>query len=307
MCLFFQERKWKQLGDFLDKTGLARVKAKIDALLSLKMNLSLKGTANGVAELDANGHVPSRQLPSYVDDVMEYQGSENFPTYGEEDKIYVDTLTGLTYRWSGSMYVEISESLALGETSATAYRGDRGKSAYDHATAKGSQFASGLYKITTNSEGHVTAAAAVVKSDITDLGIPGEVPSMTGATALTNGTGGGVPAPAAGDQEKYLRGDGVWGTPEVDNKLVTYVVNGDICTDAIPADAYVVVKNSTISGASDGFYKANSAISANTTVTAGLLTATNVGEELQTINSRIVYSSTQPTGSLGMIWLKPKT
>lgn len=162
------------MGDFLDKTGLTRVTSKINTLLASKLSATLKGVANGVAELDANGRVPSQQLPSYVDDVIEYQGSENFPTYGEADKIYVDTLTGLTYRWGGSTYVEISESVALGETDTTAYRGDRGKIAYDHAAAKGSSFASGLYKIATNEEGHVTTATAVTKGDITELGIPGE-------------------------------------------------------------------------------------------------------------------------------------
>ncbi len=132
------------------------------------------GTANGVAELDSNGKVPSSQLPSYVDDVLEYDSKSAFPATGEGGKIYVARDTNKTYRWSGTAYVEISESLALGETSSTAYRGDRGKVAYDHASSKGSAFASGLYKITTNAEGHVTAAAAVVKSDITALGIPAQ-------------------------------------------------------------------------------------------------------------------------------------
>lgn len=94
---------------------------------------STKGTANGVAELDANGKVPSSQLPSYVDDVLEYSAKSSFPATGESGKIYVDTTTNKTYRWSGSAYVEISESLALGETDSTAYRGDRGKTAYDHS------------------------------------------------------------------------------------------------------------------------------------------------------------------------------
>ncbi len=135
---------------------------------------SLKGAASGVAELDANGLVPTSQLPSYVDDVLEYSAKSSFPTTGETGKIYVDTTTNLSYRWSGTAYVEISSSLALGTTSSTAFRGDYGNAAYAHAvTNKGSAFSSGLYKITTNSEGHITAATAVVKADITGLGIPG--------------------------------------------------------------------------------------------------------------------------------------
>ena len=130
-----------------------------------------KGNAGGVAELDSGGKVPSSQLPSYVDDVLEYASVSAFPATGESGKIYVALDTNLTYRWTGSEYVNISQSLALGETSSTAYRGDRGKAAYDHAQAKGSAFASGLYKITTNAEGHVTAVELVVKGDLTALGV----------------------------------------------------------------------------------------------------------------------------------------
>lgn len=91
-----------------------------------------KGDAGGVAELDSTGKVPSTQLPSYVDDVLEYGNKSAFPLSGEPGKIYIATDTNLSYRWSGSQYVEISPSIALGETSSTAYRGDRGKAAYDH-------------------------------------------------------------------------------------------------------------------------------------------------------------------------------
>ena len=138
--------------------------------------MSLKGASSGVAELDSNGKVPSGQLPAYVDDVLEFDSESAFPATGETGKIYVTLDTNLTYRWSGSTYVEISQSLALGETDSTAFRGDWGKVAYNHASAnpKGSAFSTGLYKITTNAEGHVTGAIAVQKSDITDLGIPAQ-------------------------------------------------------------------------------------------------------------------------------------
>lgn len=68
------------------------------------------GEAEGVASLDASGKVPASQLPSYVDDVLEVDGIENAPETGEKDKIYVDTSTDRTYRWSGTEYVEISAS-----------------------------------------------------------------------------------------------------------------------------------------------------------------------------------------------------
>lgn len=146
-----------------------------------------KGAAGGVAELDSNGLVPASQLPSYVDDVLEYASRSAFPATGETGKIYVDMSTNIIYRWSGSQYVEISPSLALGETSATAYRGDRGKAAYDHAQARGSAFASGLYKVATNAEGHVTGATAVAKGDITALGIPAQDTTYDAATQSANG------------------------------------------------------------------------------------------------------------------------
>ena len=97
--------------------------------------LSQRGTANGIATLNDEGKVPTSQLPSYVDDVIEYAGQGNFPTTGETGKIYVDTTNNKTYRWSGTGYVEISSSLALGYTSATAYRGDLGKANADAITA----------------------------------------------------------------------------------------------------------------------------------------------------------------------------
>lgn len=98
---------------------------------------SQKGAASGVAELDSSGKVPSVQLPSYVDDVVEFASRDSFPATGEDGKIYIAEDTNLTYRWSGTQYVEISPSLALGETSSTAYRGDRGKIAYDHSQTTG--------------------------------------------------------------------------------------------------------------------------------------------------------------------------
>jgi hypothetical protein len=77
-------------------------------------------------------------MPSYVDDVVEYAGISQFPASGEGGKIYVDTTTNRTYRWSGSTYTEISPSLALGETSSTAYAGDKGKAVTDAFNAHNS-------------------------------------------------------------------------------------------------------------------------------------------------------------------------
>lgn len=89
------------------------------------------GTNNGVATLDSSGKVVTSQLPSFVDDVLEFESKTAFPATGESGKIYVSLDTNLTYRWGGTEYVEISKSLALGETSSTAYAGNKGKDTTD--------------------------------------------------------------------------------------------------------------------------------------------------------------------------------
>lgn len=118
---------------FVSSADIASWNGKQDSLGFTPLSSTLRGVANGVAELDANGRVPASQLPSYVDDVLEFTRLSDFPTTGETDKIYIAKDTNIIYRWSGTDYVEISASLALGETSSTAYRGDKGKTAYDHS------------------------------------------------------------------------------------------------------------------------------------------------------------------------------
>lgn len=87
---------------------------------------------------------------------------------------------------------------------------------YTHPSS--TAYASGLYKITTNSLGHITAATAVTKSDIVALGIPSQDTNttysvFTAATASAAGSTGLVPSPAAGKQTSFLRGDGTWVIP----------------------------------------------------------------------------------------------
>ncbi len=97
--------------------------------------LSQKGIANGVVPLDGNALISSLYLPSYVDDVLEFDSISAFPVTGERGKIYVSLDSNLTYRWTGSQYTEISKSLALGETSETAYPGNKGKENRDSIDA----------------------------------------------------------------------------------------------------------------------------------------------------------------------------
>lgn len=159
--------------DSMDLITSGAVKAGLDT----KIPLSQKGANNGVAQLDANGKVPAGQLPSYVDDVLEFPTRSDFPAEGESGKIYIALDTNKTYRWSGSTYVVIASDLVLGETSTTAYRGDRGKAAYDHAMDENkiaSAIPVGLYKIGATSEGHISGLSGVQKADIVALGIPAQ-------------------------------------------------------------------------------------------------------------------------------------
>lgn len=202
-----------------------------------------KGAAGGVASLDDAGKVPSSQLPSYVDDVIEgymsggklyVESAHTTEITGESGKIYVDISgNGKTYRWSGSAYVEISQSLALGTTSSTAFRGDYGNAAYKHST---SAHAPANAEANVQSDWDVTdtASDAFIKNKPTSLPANGgnaatvnghtvaaDVPAgavftdtkpvaMKGATSTVAGAAGYVPAPAAGTQAKFLRGDGTW-------------------------------------------------------------------------------------------------
>lgn len=200
-------------------TNATTVEGALGLLNQKKLNVSLKGAAEGLAELNANGKVPASQLPSYVDDVIEgyyneadgkfyetltvdydpvtpagtedpseegwyeYDGTDYIPTTdttvdpsktyyeevwtyddeitGETGKIYIDLSTEKSYRWSGTVFVNIGSSLALGETAETAYRGDRGKIAYDDSQTNKAAIASILADIASVDEETATAAHAI--------------------------------------------------------------------------------------------------------------------------------------------------
>lgn len=119
---------------------------------SLNAFISTKGQPGGLAELDSTGKVPAAQLPSYVDDVLEYSTKAQFPQIGETGKIYVAKDTNLTYRWTGTQYLEISQSLALGETPSTAYSGDKGKANRDALNSMPTKLTSYLTPTTSTGE-----------------------------------------------------------------------------------------------------------------------------------------------------------
>ena len=124
-----------------------------------------------------DGKVPANQLPSYVDDVLEYDSVSAFPSTGEDGKIYVAKDTNKTYRWGGTQYVEISPSLALGETATTAYPGDKGKAAAEKADA--------AYSAAESLADGVNSLAGTIGTHIRDTKNPHAVTAaQVGAVAL---------------------------------------------------------------------------------------------------------------------------
>lgn len=131
----------------------------------------LKGQKNGLAELDSAGKVPSSQLPSYVDDVIEgyyynskfyKESSHTTEIDGESGKIYTDLGNNKTYRWSGTTYTEISASLALGETESTAYPGNLGAANAANITTLQSDLAS----VAQNASAKIDKSILTTKGDI---------------------------------------------------------------------------------------------------------------------------------------------
>lgn len=99
------DARYSQLGHTHTASQITDFSTAADARISAQ-----KGVVSGLAELDSGGKVPAAQLPSYVDDVLEYTDVAAFPVSGTAGIIYVALDTNKTYRWSGSAYVEISPS-----------------------------------------------------------------------------------------------------------------------------------------------------------------------------------------------------
>ena len=115
-----------------DLASYATTESVNTALAAYEKTESLTTKLGTKADL-VDGKIPAAQLPSYVDDVLEFENYDAFPeaAKAEAGKIYVDKATNKTYRWGGTNYVEISASLAIGETEGTAFSGKRGKDLED--------------------------------------------------------------------------------------------------------------------------------------------------------------------------------
>ncbi len=182
--------------------------SEINSKLAGKANSSHKHAAADITSVNASaitGTIAAANLPSFVDDVIEgyYNASdskfyENYDasakTYsdaytGETGKIYVDLNDYKTYRWSGSKYVVVSETIALGETSSTAYRGDRGKAAYDHSQKTGNPH--GTTKADLGLGNVENKSSATIRGELTKANVTtalGYTPPTTNTTYSTGST-----------------------------------------------------------------------------------------------------------------------
>ena len=135
----------------------------LQAALDAKVSTSTLG--NTVATL-TDGKVPASQLPSYVDDILDYDTLTDFPVTGETGKIYVAKDTNKIYRWSGSVYAEVSSSLALGTTASTAFPGDRGLALETTSTNLTTRV--GSLETTVGGLGSLATKSTITTTDITN-------------------------------------------------------------------------------------------------------------------------------------------
>lgn len=172
-----------------DKTYVDTQDTLLQDQINLKANASAVNQSLGTKADLVDGKIPASQLPSFVDDVLEgtyinqttFNNLNSQPYTPETDKIYIDTTTNKTYRWSGMLYVVISSGgVALGETSETAYRGDRGKVAYDHSQSQGNPHNSTTSDVTEGTRLYFT------ESRVRATPLTGLNTALTGAISATD-------------------------------------------------------------------------------------------------------------------------
>ena len=273
--------------------------------------LANKGVAGGYAPLGTDGKIAASFLPSYVDDVIEAASKSAFPATGEAGKIYVSTGDNKTYRWSGSAYVEISASLALGETSSTAYAGDKGAQAYSWAET--------AYTHSQAAHARTDATAVAASSTNGNIKING-----TETTVYTHPTtAGNKHIPSGGAANQYLvysaAGTAKWqapasaiasgGTGLVTAGLIYTTLQGYALTGHNHDDAYAAAGHNH-----DSAYAAKTHNHAASEITSGTLglarggtggtTALTARTSLGAANVSFATSAPTSTQNTGDLWFE---
>ena len=256
------------LGELASKDALTATDVGLGNVTNdAQVKRSEMGEANGVATLDGTGKVPASQLPGFVDDVESHENRTSFPEEGEDGKIYIDKETNKQYRWDGeSDYVEISSSLALGESASTAYAGNKGKANADAITA--------LQTRATTIEGKNTeqdAAIEKAQGDATsakttaEAAMPKAGGTFTGAVTLS-----GAPTENLHASTKKYVDDTVAPVKTTADGAKSAAATAQAAAEAAQEDA---TANATeISNIKDGTTKVAKATSADSATSAGTAT-----------------------------------
>lgn len=236
--------------------------SEINSKLAGKANSSHTHAAADITSVNASaitGIIPAANLPSFVDDVLEgYYGSDgvfykNYDTStkkysdaytGETGKIYVNLNDNKNYRWSGSAYVVVSETIALGETSSTAYRGDRGKVAYDHSQKTGNPH--GTTKADLGLGNVENKSSATIRGELTKANVTtalGYTPPTTDTTYSTGST-------TYSGTTKLYTGTGTNTDGTMTQNAITTALNGKASSSHTHDDRYYTESeiNSKLSG-----------------------------------------------------------
>ena len=189
------------------------------------------GVANGLATLDDSGLVPSSQLPSYVDDVLEFDSKDKFPATGEDGKIYVDKSNNKTYRYTGSGYLWINSAVATADEAVKAHKDADGNiitDTYEKKTDAAASLATKQDKLTIDSNFSETSdnvatskgIAAYVKNSISNAKIdPSQIAELSGyekkadAAAAHSSLQANIDKMSTGKQDKLTFDD----TPTADS------------------------------------------------------------------------------------------
>jgi hypothetical protein len=229
-------------------TGTAPSQDAVFDALALKESLANKGVANGYAPLNSSTKIDSTYLPSYVDDVIEVANFAALPVTGETGKIYITIDTGLIYRWSGSIYVQIggqdpvwgaiTGTLSNQTDLQTALNGK-----FNNPTGTTSQYIKGDGSLGTSLSGTVTSVGLSMPSAFTVASSP---ITSSGTIAVTG----------AGVASQYVRGDGqlaTFPTTSGGGSALNYYLNGSVSQGTFGGNTYYEMSRNPVIGTGTDF------------------------------------------------------